>query len=287
MPTEDPLAFIKVPGLEQAIKPFLGDYLGYHKLPIHIEEVILTAIFYHAIYLVSSFASPKLCQGYNSLSKRTKINFDIHVVSQVQAILILILSFPLFFDKTLNEDRVYSYTPYGGFVNALALGYFVWDIYVCLKHLDMFGVGFAIHGIGAGFVFLQCMRPFLIRYQPHFILFELSTPFLNVNWFASHLPEGTIPFKYQKINGIFLLATFFSVRILWGFYQAFSVLSDLFLGASDYERVHPLWVSIGVCVSNLSLDTLNVYWFYKMVRLARRALASGSGSAAKKPKKTE
>lgn len=262
--------------------PFLGDYLGYHHLPHHIEEVFLSVAFYQAVYHVSSFLSPKLCQGYKTLSRRTQLNFDIHVVSQVQAVLILVLAYPLFGDKTLAADRVYGYTSYAGFVNATGLGYFAWDIYICLKHLDMFGIGFAVHGIGAGFVFLQCMRPFLAYYQPHFLLFELSTPFLNVNWFASHLPAGSIPFKYQKINGIFLLASFFLVRIVWGFYQALRVANDVFLGAVVYERVHPLWASVGVVVSNLALDVLNVYWFYKMLRLAKRALAAGSGSAVAK-----
>ncbi|KAF5102052.1 hypothetical protein D0Z00_000512 [Geotrichum galactomycetum] len=285
MPYADPFASFKIPGLGAAVKPLFGDYLGYTILPDHVEEVIFAAFFYHAIYLVSSIVSPRLVKGYNSLSRRTQLNFDIHVVSHVQAILILALSFPLFGDADLAKDRIYSYTPYAGFVSAMAVGYFVWDTYICIRYFKMFGLGFAIHGIGALFVFLQSMRPLLLSYSPHFLLFELSTPFLNVNWFASHLPEGSISFGVQKINGLFLMATFFSTRIIWGFYQAFSVVSDLFFGAADYVPVHPLWASIGVCASNLALDVLNVYWFYKMVLLAKRALASGSGSATSAQKK--
>lgn len=284
MPYADPFAFFKIPGLGAAVKPLFGDYLGYTIFPDHVEEVISAALFYHAIYIISSVVSPHLVKSYKSLSRRTQLNFDIHVVSHVQAILILALSFPLFGDADLTKDRVYSYTPYAGFVSAMAVGYFVWDTYICLRYYKMFGFGFAVHGIGALFVFLQSMRPLLLSYSPHFLLFELSTPFLNVNWFASHLPEGSIPFSVQKINGLFLLTTFFSTRIAWGFYQAFSVVNDLFLGGVDYEAVHPLWASIGVCAANLALDTLNVYWFYKMVLLAKRALTSGSGSAQKKKK---
>lgn len=289
MPYEDPLAWIKVPGLEEAVTPLLSDYLGYHKLPVHLEELLLSAAFYQAVYYVSAFVSPKVCKGYNALSKRTQVNFDIHVVSQVQAILILVLSFPLFFDKTLDADHIYGYTPYSGLVAALATGYFFWDIYICIKYFKMFGLGFAIHGIGAGFVFLQTLRPTSNNYLPHFLLFEISTPFLNVNWFASHLPEGTIPFSVQKINGVFLLASFFFARIVWGFLQAGRVFNDMFLGGQDYVRLHPLWVDIGSLSSNMALNFLNVYWFYKMLRLAKRALASGSGSAAKtaKAKKAE
>lgn len=281
MPYEDPFAAVKIPGLEAAVTPLLSGYLGYHKLPAHFEEVLLAAAFYQGVYHLATFLSPRLCKGYNSLSRRTQVNFDIHVVSQVQALLILTLSFPLFFDKTLAADRIYGYTPYAGFICALAIGYFMWDIYICLKHLDMFGIGFAIHGIGAGFVFLQTLRQLCIHYVPHFLLFELSTPFLNLNWFASHLPEGTIPFSVQKINGLFLLSTFFFSRIVWGFVQAYFAFSDMFLGAVTYERTHPIWADGGILLSNVALNTLNVYWFYKMLRLAKRALATGSGSAQK------
>lgn len=287
MPTSDPLASFKVPGLAEAITPFVSNYLGYTIVPLHIEEVILSALFYQFVYIVSSYVSPHVCQGYRTLSRRTQVNFDIHVASQVQAILIVALSYPLFSDAVLQADRVYGYTPYAGFVTAMAMGYFIWDVYVCVRFYSMFGFGFALHGFAAAFVFLQSMRPLLIPYSPHFLLFEASTPFLNVNWFASHLPEGTIPFWIQKINGLFLLATFFSIRIIWGFYQASNIVKDLFFGYAAFDRVHPLWSAIGVCAANLSLDVLNIYWFYKMLRLAKRALASGSGSAVKKTKKTQ
>lgn len=287
MPYEDPLASFKIPGLAAAVKPFFGDYLGYTILPNHVEEIIFAACFYHAICVASSFVSPYLTKSYNTLSRRTQLNFDIHVVSHIQAILILVLSFPLFGDAVLAKDRVHAYTPYAGFVSAMAIGYFVWDTYICLRYYKMFGLGFAVHGASALFVFFQSMRSFLLGYSPHFLLFEISTPFLNVNWFASHLPEGTIPFNIQLINGIFLLISFFSVRILWGFYQAFSVVCDLFLSSSNHEPVAPLWASIGVCASNLALDVLNVYWFYKMILLAKRRLASNKGSTVGASKKKQ
>lgn len=287
MPYADPLAFIKIPGLEEAVTPLIGDYLGYTTVPKHIETVLFSAVFYQLSFILSSWISPLLLKSYKTLSRRTQVNFDIHIVSHIQAILILALSFPMFGDEDLNKDRIYAYTPYAGFVAAMAVGYFVWDTYICLKYYSLFGFGFLLHGVSALFVFLQSTRPFMMRYIPHFLLFELSTPFLNVNWFASHLPEGTIPFSVQKINGVFLLSTFFFSRIVWGFYQAGSVVNDLFLGGVEYTRVFPLWTSVGVCVSNLALDCLNVLWFYKMLKLAKRALASGSGSSNTATKKKQ
>ncbi|VVT49500.1 uncharacterized protein SAPINGB_P002300 [Magnusiomyces paraingens] len=276
----DPLASFSIPGLESLVKP-VADALGYTVFAKHASEMVLATAFYHGVFIASRYLSPYFLPSYRTLTPKTRVNFDIHVVSHVQSILIVALSYPLFGDKVLAENRVYSYTPYAGFITAMALGYFLWDIFICVKFIKVFGVGFLVHGVSAFFVFLQSTRPFLLFYSPHFLLFELSTPFLNVNWFASHLPEGTISFTVQKINGVLLLSTFFFVRIAWGFYQAFRVAYDV-LYLEVATRQYPLWVAIGVLAANLSLDFLNVFWFYKMVLLAKRALSTGSGRSSKK-----
>lgn len=280
---EDPLQFISIPGLSSLVQP-VASYFGYTVLPAHISEVVFAAALYQFIFTLSGYLSPIFVPSYKTLNKKTQLNFDIHVVSHVQAILIILLSLPLFGDKVLAADRIYGYTPYSGFVSAMALGYFVWDIIICTKYINMFGIGFLVHGLSAFFVFLQSFRPFLIHYGPHFLLFELSTPFLNVNWFASHLPEGVISFKVQKINGLCLLISFFTIRIVWGFYQAFRVANDVFFVAWS-TRTFPAWVGAGVSISNIALDVLNVYWFYKMVRLAIKAVKTGSGRAISPKKK--
>lgn len=276
MPFSDPLAFFKIPGLAEAVTP-LSEYLGYHLFPRHVETILFSALFYHVIFLLSSLLSPRVTKEYRNLPYRTQLNYDIHVVSMVQCILILSLSLPMFGDPVLAKDHIYGYTPYGGFVSAMAIGYFVWDSIVQLWYIKYFGVGFVVHGIAAGFVFLQGMRPMLIFYCPHFLLFELSTPFLNINWFSTHVPNSSLPFKVKLANGICLLASFFFARIIWGFYQAYYVAMDLLFGRAAFERTHPLWVSVGIVAANLSLDFLNVFWFYKMQLLARRAIAAGSG----------
>lgn len=276
----DPFESVKIPCLEAIVQPF-ANLLGYKYLAKHSSEVILAAIFYQTVFILSGFISPYFVSSYRTLPAKTRVNFDIHVASHVQAVLILVACIPLFGDPILAKDHFTAYTPYSGFVCAIALGYFLWDVFICIKYYSMFGMGFLVHGLAAFFVFVQSMRPMLLYYCPHFLFFELSTPFLNVNWFASHLPEGTISFTVQKINGLFLLASFFFVRIVWGFYQTFNVGCD-FLASSGVDRPYPLWVAVGILLSNTSLNFLNVYWFYKMLRLAKRAISSGSGQSNKK-----
>ncbi len=51
------------------------------------------------------------------------------------------------------EERVWGYTGAGGLVQAMAAGYFVWDLGICALHLDVFGVGLLMHAVSALVVF--------------------------------------------------------------------------------------------------------------------------------------
>ncbi len=137
-------------------------------------------------------------------------------------------------------------------------------------------------------------------YAPTFILYELSSPFLNIHWFCDKLnmTGGTVQF----VNGIFLLFTFFSCRLLWGTYQSICVFGDVYrsinagavnlsdpqfgklnnstivgnagfkhevLQFADGQTV-PLWLAGAYLTSNLVLNGLNWFWFGQMIRTIRK-----------------
>ena len=83
-------------------------------------------------------------------------------------------------------------------------------------------------------------RPFLNYYGPVFILYELSTPFLNVHWFCDKL--NLTGSKIQWINGMFLLSSFFCCRLIWGSYQSIRVYQDVWhainFSATDIPKSH-------------------------------------------------
>lgn len=143
-------------------------------------------------------------------------------------------------------------------------------------------------------------RPFVNYYSSTFILYELSSPFLNFHWFFDKLSlTGS---KRQLINGICLLATFFSCRLCWGTYQSLRVYQDMWralhhtpssakinlaaLNGTATENtpvpIHnelmrfagpeylPLWLAIIYLGSNLVLNTLNFFWFGKMIDAMRK-----------------
>lgn len=75
---------------------------------------------------------------------------------------------------------------------------------------------------GANIVF---QRPFLNYFAPTFILYELSSPFLNIHWFLDKLDmTGS---RTQWYNGMALLSSFFACRLIWGTWQSVVVYGDM------------------------------------------------------------
>ena len=142
-----------------------------------------------------------------------------------------------------------------------------------------------------------------------FILYELSTPFLNVHWFCDKL--GLTGSRLQLYNGIALLFTFFACRVVWGSYQSFMIYSDIYKalttpasqltslleddmcgrnssgmaygGAVSCEITElPMWLVMVYLVGNTALSFLNIYWFSQMVKAVRKRFAPAEGTKVKK-----
>lgn len=130
--------------------------LGLKTLPFHIHEVVAAFCFYQWINVVvapslSTWLYPRI---YPYLAKRTRINWNVHVVSLVQSSVISALAiWVIYADQDRKKmdwnDRVWGYTGAIGLVQALAAGYFVWDVMVSSMHLDVLGPGSLAHAISA------------------------------------------------------------------------------------------------------------------------------------------
>ena len=141
-------------------------------------------------------------------------------------------------------------------------------------------------------------------YAPTFLLYELSSPFLNIHWFCDKLDlTGSI---YQAVNGALLTSTFFGCRLVWGNINSFYVLYDILraiasgrtvvtaldMGAPKFYTTEtlraisqdeqgqrmafagvqfvPLWLGMVYLTSNLTLNALNIVWFSKMIQTIRK-----------------
>lgn len=138
-------------------------------LPHHIHEVLFAALLYQTVQsvispLISTYLFP---HTYKNLTRRTRINWDVHVVSLVQSLLINTLAlYVMFNDNERYEmkhsvvERVFGYTGASGLVQALACGYFMWDLVVSTRYFKVFGIGIWAHAVTAlcvfSFGFVSC-----------------------------------------------------------------------------------------------------------------------------------
>ncbi|EME45908.1 hypothetical protein DOTSEDRAFT_70058 [Dothistroma septosporum NZE10] len=311
---KDPFPIAPPKALIELVKP-IADPLGLPSLALHAHEVLFAFGLYIFIdTVVSPVLSSRLVPDtYNKLNKRTRLNWDVHVVSFFQSVLISALSlYVIFYDEERAslrprgrwEERIWEYTGVSGLCQSFALGYFMWDFYKCAWHLDIFGWGMLAHAISAFSVFALGYRPFIYFYAPIFLLYELSSPFLNIHWFCDKLElTGSI---YQAINGAFLTGTFFACRLVWGNISSFWVFYDIFhaiqsgsttisnnetgapkhYSADDLLSIYgdeqgqrlafaggykvPIWLGLVYLTSNLVLNSLNIFWFGKMLATIRK-----------------
>lgn len=142
----------------------LGDAFHLPALPLHAHEVLFSIGFYT---FIGSVVSPMLSSRvfpriYPRFSAGGKINWDIHVVSIVQSSLISALGlYVLFCDDeraswTPDENwhlRIWGYSGMTGLLQSMALGYFIWDLYMCVRYVNLSGVGMVIHALASSSMF--------------------------------------------------------------------------------------------------------------------------------------
>ena len=111
---------------------------------------------------------------------------------------------------------------------------------------------------------------------------------LNFHWFFDKLNlTGSKP---QLYNGLLLISTFFCCRIVWGPIQSFRVFRDVFDAYNNPPRTLeegvpvPLWLALVYLGSNAVLNSLNYYWFGRMIDTVRKRFAP-PGSEKKKGRK--
>lgn len=283
-----------VVGLQEVIEPLMDPLLkfswypasmGHSYLQLHLHEIIYSLIFYVILY---QFVSPQVNKkifgkSYKKAPTATKIDFDVHLVSTVQAIISISGCIPVLFLPTNSFNIANYYHPFCSLLAAISVGYFLWDLYICLRWYRIYGAQFLIH---AGMALYCTMLPLLLGvcqiWVPKFLVYELSTPFVNINWYCKQLSlQGVqVPAFLNLLNGLILIVVFFLVRICWGNVALTLYLAECFHFVESFS-VSGLLLVGGLVMCNVVLNALNVFWFNKMIRLAFK-LARGTAEAKKR-----
>lgn len=101
-----------------------------------------------------------------------------------------------------------------------------------------------------------------------FLLWELSTPFLNIHWFLDKL--GKTGSKAQLINAFFLLSAYVGARLTFGVYNSFSFFKFVVAPSKPHFPPIPGHLKTFYMVGNVILNSLNFFWFRAMVRAVQK-----------------
>jgi hypothetical protein len=155
----DPFPFPAPQWLAEAVRP-LADKMSLPTLPLHIHEVLLAIVFYQTINAVVAPALSRrfFPREYSSFSHRTRLNWDVHVVSMAQSLLVNTTAlWIMYYDTDRNNmnwaGKIWGYDGALGFLQSLAGGYFMWDLFMCTYHINIFGPGMLAHAVSACTVF--------------------------------------------------------------------------------------------------------------------------------------
>ncbi|CAO3616820.1 unnamed protein product [Cunninghamella blakesleeana] len=247
----------------------LFDTLGLTTLKYHYQVVLLSAVVCCIIFETSRVFSPvffpktfQFFKGYNAP------NWHVHVVSTVHCIAVVIGSFFIMNDKTLANDRVFGYVHWAANIYSISCGYFLWDTFVAIHYYKYQGISMVCHGIASFSVFIFSYKPFVNYYGSIFLMYEISTIFLNFNWFMDKL--GWTGSKAQLINGFFLISAFFGARIVFGIYMSIQMWTDVYA----VKELVPWRYIIVYGGANAATTFLNIYWFRLMINMLRKRFSN-------------
>jgi hypothetical protein len=155
----DPFPLPRPESLVKYVEP-AAEFLSLKTLPLHFHEVMTAFLLYTVTFryfapAISRLFIPRI---YSSFSARTKLNWDVHIVSFVQSTLICSMAlWVMWTDSELNQmdatERVHGYTGASGLIQAFAGGYFLWDLVITVQNVKAFGIGMLFHAICALCVF--------------------------------------------------------------------------------------------------------------------------------------
>lgn len=279
------LGHFLLPKGQQEIHKWIFDFLskqtGLKKLPDHGYQIMLSWILFGTTsFICYFFIAPKLIplasknpkpsttktlNGHGTISSEEsiRIKWGHMLTSTFHCLITIWWSTYLWYSKTLAstvESRVHGYLPIYGNLMAFTIGYFFFDFSLCVYYVKMYGFGFIIHAI-LGIVSMSLsLRPCMMYPASRFLIFELSTLFVNTHWIIEKLGYGGT--KLILVNDVIGFIIYVVVRLLFGPYLTFKFASDL------YAERHRVKLSFAILASlgHITTHTLNFYWFFKLLK---------------------
>jgi hypothetical protein len=194
-------------------------------------------------------------------------SFLVLPASQVHALLSLTFAFLCIFGpdgEVLGADRVLASTPLSRAAHAFSCAYFFFDLLVVVHH-EPLDLKFLLHAVVCGLAYWFAQAPVFQYYTVRFLLYELSTPLLNVKLWLQFV-QG--PKLLTGLADLGFKLAFVGCRLVYG--VPLAVGFDLFLlqlveraraGGAQAAKLPSLNVLYFSIFAVTSMAGLNVLWF--------------------------
>lgn len=239
----------------------------------YLPAAVLSCFAFLFIYkYVSPTLSGLVFPTYLKLPTGKQIDWNTRVISSIHATVVSSMcAYTLIYDEGLSKDPIWWDAPVVRTSCAIVVGYMIADLIIMTVHYRNIGEVFYFFHHGASiYAYVYVMNfgvlPYFANYR---LVAEFSTPLVNQRWFLDVL-------GYRKdsslfiLNGVLMTLVFFVVRVAcmplyW--YKVYSIY-----GTESFSRLgHMQFVLVATC---LVLDTINIFWFYRMCAGVRKVLTS-------------
>ncbi|KAJ1811767.1 hypothetical protein LPJ75_003985 [Coemansia sp. RSA 2598] len=239
--------------------------IGLPRLAPYWPRVFASAAIFELIFRVGQAVTPVIFPSmWKRLNKIERYKWCVRLVSIAHACYMVTTSLVVIANSKLRSNPIHGYDPVAESAYSITVGYFLWDIIDTYKNIQIAGFGFMAHAIMSFGVYLLSFTPFLQYYGACFMMFEVSTIFLNVHLFFEDL--GLQDAIIYFINGMALVSSFFFARIVYG-----TILSvNVWRSIADSEISISPFITGFVKLANITLMGLSYYWFSVIIMTAKR-----------------
>lgn len=239
--------------MDSLVSPLLGF--------VRDNPVCVAAFFVAGVcYYLSHFLS-KLVPAYNTLTPGGQAEWCSRVVSNIHAVIVTYGSLRILSSDVYDKYPYTAWSEEGRFYANILLGYFLYDLILCLSYKQLRTVGTLFHHCLGLFYYTVVNVSGHAQYLAMlWLASELTTPFVNMRWFLFVMKKTDT--TLYLVNGMLMTLGFLLWRVI---YIPGSALYTLYY-FSDHIKLTAPYVQPLIPISMPSITILNAYWTYLMIK---------------------
>lgn len=224
-------------------------------------DVLHFAVFFGLVNVVSTNTMRCLLK-YTTLDEKEYFLVKVgeKCASTIHSIVAVNFAIRILMNDYIWSHRISFISNESQLLSNFTCGYFLYDMALCSIRFKYVGSMFLGHAILAFAINLISITSGVGHfYTAAFIVWETSTPFVNIRYFMNKLGVHV----FEKINNVLIMLAFLICRIIWGSFIYYILVIDTVYESEGLLLKMPIFIAF-------FMNAMNYYWFYKIVKVASR-----------------